>query len=90
MSNNRYRSAASNLPKPGTEKQDPASPPPTDVREEVRQTLYMPRGVYDQLRELAFHERTKMQPLVREALDMLFADRGLPTWEDAKRRGETA
>ena len=87
MSTNRYRSAASGLPKPDTKPESPP-PPPEDDRDEVRQTLYMPRGVYDQLRALAYTERTKMQKLVREGLNMLFADRALPSWDEAKREGE--
>lgn len=39
-------------------------------------SVYLEPPVYDQLRELAFAERTKMHALMLEALDMLFKQRG--------------
>lgn len=49
-----------------------------------RQTIYMPFAVHDQLRELAFIERTSQQELIREAMDMLFEARGRRSWSDLK------
>ena len=39
-------------------------------------SVYLEPPVYDQLRELAFAERTKMHALMLEALDLLFKQRG--------------
>jgi hypothetical protein len=42
--------------------------------------------VYDQLRDIAYSERTKIHPLMLEALDLLFKQRGaLPIKELEKR-----
>ena len=41
--------------------------------------LHLEYPVYQQLRTLAFEEETKMHRLNMEALDRLFADRGLPS-----------
>jgi hypothetical protein len=57
-----------------------------DGRELKRQTLYLPPGVHDQLREAAFTKRVSMQEVVRQALDMWFADNGLQSWDEAKRQ----
>lgn len=43
----------------------------------VQQSLYLDQPVYEQLRELAFHERKAMHALVLEGLDLLFKKRGL-------------
>ncbi|MGU9982473.1 ribbon-helix-helix domain-containing protein [Phreatobacter sp. HK31-P] len=40
-------------------------------------SLYLEPAVYEQLRELAFTERTKIHPLLIEAIDLLFKKRGL-------------
>jgi len=57
-------------------------------RAHVKQlTLYLPHPVYDQLRELAFHERAKMHTLVMEGLDLVFADRGVASVEQLKGKG---
>ena len=87
MQSNRYRTAATSLPKPGTD-QPAQQETPADDREEIRQTLYMPNGVYEQLRSLAYTERAKMQKLIREGINMLFRARGLPSWDEAKAKGE--
>lgn len=39
-------------------------------------SLYLEPPVYDQLRDLAFAERTKMHAILLEALDLLFKQRG--------------
>ena len=41
-----------------------------------KQTLYLDPRVHEQLREIAFHENTKMHDLVMEGLDLLFKARG--------------
>ena len=67
----------------------PADPPtlvvpaPADARsrgtlkERAKQlSVYLEPPVYDQLRELAYTERTKIHGLMLEALDLLFKARG--------------
>jgi hypothetical protein len=49
--------------------------------EKVRQTLHLPAAVHDQLRDLAHRNRTSQQKLIRRALNLLFADEQLPSWE---------
>ncbi len=44
-----------------------------------QQALYLKHPVHRQLRVLAFEEEKKMHELCMEALDLLFADRGLPS-----------
>lgn len=50
----------------------------------VRQVMYMPRRVHDQIRELAFTKRCSQQELFRRAMDMLFAEEGLASWDELK------
>ncbi len=40
---------------------------------------YLPHAAYEQLRKLAFDERVSMNALVLEGIDLLFANRGLPS-----------
>lgn len=47
------------------------------LKERARQmSVYLEPPVYDQLRDLAYAERTKMHALMLEALDLLFKQRG--------------
>jgi hypothetical protein len=46
----------------------------------VRQTLYLPKAVHDQLREAAFAKRISQQEIFRQALDLWFDSEGLPAW----------
>ena len=39
-------------------------------------SVYLDPAVYDQLRDIAYTERTKIHPLMLEALDLLFGKRG--------------
>jgi hypothetical protein len=39
-------------------------------------SVYLDPAVYDQLRDIAYTERTKIHPLMLEALDLLFSKRG--------------
>jgi hypothetical protein len=56
---------------------------PAGKDEIVRQTLYLPLPVFDQLRELFFEEqrgqvkRRRMHDYFLEGIDLLFKDRGL-------------
>ena len=42
-------------------------------------SLYLEGPVYDRLREIAFHERTKLHPLILEGIDLLLKKRGAPS-----------
>ncbi|MDV2986790.1 UNVERIFIED_CONTAM: hypothetical protein Q9R58_20945 [Methylobacteriaceae bacterium AG10] len=61
---------------------DLAASPPLSARtgtlkERAKQmSVYLEPPVYDQLRDLAYAERTKMHALMLEALDLLFKQRG--------------
>ncbi len=47
------------------------------LKERARQlSVYLEPPVYDQLRDLAYTERTKMHQLMLEAVDLLFKKRG--------------
>lgn len=80
--------AVKNLPKPVTEQPEVIEADEEDGRTCKRQTLYLPFGVHDQLREVAFSKRKSQQKIIREALDMWFAEHGLPSWDEAKRTRE--
>ena len=49
----------------------------TVKNEIIKQTVYLPSAVYEQLRQLAFEERKKMHDYLVEGLDRVFKDRGL-------------
>jgi hypothetical protein len=61
---------------------------PGEKGEIVRQTLYLPLPVFDQLRELFFEEqrgqvkRRRMHDYFLEGIDLLFKDRGLKSIEE--------
>jgi hypothetical protein len=47
------------------------------LKERARQlSVYLEPPVYDQLRDIAYSERTKMHALMLEAVDLLFKQRG--------------
>ena len=57
----------------------PREPAPArgTLKERARQlSVYLEPTVYDQLRDIAYVERTKIHPLMLEALDLLFRQRG--------------
>jgi hypothetical protein len=59
---------------PGAE---PAGQRRGTLKERARQlSVYLEPAVYDQLRDIAYVERTKIHPLMLEALDLLFRNRG--------------
>lgn len=60
---------------------DRAAPPSQRLNATLKQrakqmSVYLEPPVYDQLRDLAYAERTKMHALMLEALDLLFRQRG--------------
>ncbi|MEL6064704.1 MULTISPECIES: ribbon-helix-helix domain-containing protein [unclassified Methylobacterium] len=55
----------------------PAPKPAATLKQRARQmSVYLEPPVYDQLRDLAYAERTKMHTLMLEGLDLLFKQRG--------------
>jgi hypothetical protein len=62
-------------PPPHNDERSPPSLPALKQRAK-QMSVYLEPEVYDQLREIAYAERTKIHPLMLEALDMLFRQRG--------------
>ena len=56
----------------------------TEKPETAKTTVYVPRSVFEQWRELAFTERKKMHDYLLEGLDRVFADRGLKSISELK------
>jgi len=54
-----------------------AAAPVKSKSETVKQTVYLPPAVHEQLRQLAFEERKKMHDYLVEGLDRVFKNRGL-------------
>ncbi|WP_457108058.1 ribbon-helix-helix domain-containing protein [Methylobacterium sp. P5_C11] len=55
----------------------PAPKPAATLKQRAHQmSVYLEPPVYDQLRDLAYAERTKMHALILEGLDLLFKQRG--------------
>jgi hypothetical protein len=53
------------------------------LKERARQlSVYLEPPIYDQLRAIAFAERTKMHALMLEAVDLLFRKRGARSIEE--------
>jgi len=53
------------------------------LKQRARQmSLYLEQPVYDQLRDIAHDERTKIHPLILEAIDLLLKKRGSPSIKD--------
>lgn len=50
-------------------------------------SLHLPEEAHNKLRELSFHERNSMTKLILEGVDLLFAQRGLPSIEELKKDG---
>jgi hypothetical protein len=58
----------------------PAPDRPATLKERAKQlSVYLEPPVYDQLRDLAYSERTKIHTLMLEGLDLLFKQRGAPS-----------
>jgi hypothetical protein len=56
--------------------------PPPDVPFRTI-TLRMPTAMHEQLRELAFNERTSQHALVLEGINLMFRQHGHPTIADS-------
>jgi hypothetical protein len=49
-------------------------------------SLYLEEPVYDQLREIAHVERTKLHPLILEGIDLLLKKRGAPSIKELTKK----
>jgi hypothetical protein len=59
------------------------------LKERAKQmSVYLEPPVYDQLRDLAYAERTKMHALMLEAVDLLFKQRGARSIDQLNRTAE--
>ena len=64
---------------------DPRKPPEPPARPKIVHTsLYLPEGVHEALREIAFHERAKIHDLIVEGIALVLRKRGYPSLEDLK------
>jgi hypothetical protein len=52
-----------------------------------KQSVYLGKPVYEQLRRLAFDERRKMHDYLIEGLDSVFRKRGLPSIDELEKEG---
>lgn len=67
------------LPEPETGPADKPAPAKAKPKPDVQHTsVYIPRAVYERLREIAFHERVKLHDLIMEGLDRVVSERGHP------------
>ena len=57
-----------------------ATAAPKTKSEIVKQTVYLPSAVHEQMRQLAFEERRKMHDYLVEGLDLVFKNRGLKSY----------
>ncbi len=58
------------------------------LKERTKQlSVYLEPAVYDQLRDIAYSERTKIHPLMLEALDLLFSNRGARSIRELEEEG---
>jgi hypothetical protein len=53
-----------------------------DGKDIAKTTVYVPRAVFEQWRELAFTERKRMHDYLIEGLERVFQDRGLKSFDD--------
>ena len=71
------------------ERTEGETPPVADTKprrpKTIQQTAYLPEPVHEQLRRLAFEERTKMHDYIMEGLDLVFQKRGLLSIDELKR-----
>ena len=65
---------------------EPSQPQKTLKERAKQMSVYLEPPVYDQLRDIAYAERTKIHPLMLEALDLLFKNRGALSIRELERR----
>lgn len=62
-------------------------PVKTDNRGMIRQTVYMPPGVYEAIREAAYVRYLSQQAVWREAMSFYLAEKiGVGTWDELDNR----
>ena len=71
--------AVAGLPKKAAHEAEPIV---EEEKASVRQTLYLPKAVHDQIRDAAHAKRHSQQELFRQALNLWFAQEGLASWEE--------
>jgi hypothetical protein len=71
--------AVAGLPKKAPHEAESVVP---EEKTSVRQTLYLPKAVHDQIREAAHANRVSQQEIFRQALDLWFSREGLASWEE--------
>jgi hypothetical protein len=49
-------------------------------------SVYLEAPVYEQLRDIAFHERTKLHPLILEGIDLVLKKRGAPSIKELTKK----
>lgn len=89
--------------KPSSMKRAVSTLPNRPIREEVadnggekvdergmkRQTLYLPPGVYEAIRDVAYAQRVSKQEILRRAISLyLSREAGIGTWEELDDRPE--
>ncbi|MEX6509172.1 hypothetical protein [Jiella sp. M17.18] len=66
-----------------------APPKPEKAEKEVIKTsTYLPRPVHDVLREIAFHERSKVHDLLMEGIEHILKTRRHPSVAELKERSD--
>jgi hypothetical protein len=65
---------------------EPSQPQKTLKERAKQMSVYLEPPVYDQLRDIAYAERTKIHPLMLEALDLLFKHRGALSIRELEQR----
>ncbi|TDR95469.1 hypothetical protein [Enterovirga rhinocerotis] len=56
----------------------------------VHTSIYLPKAVHQQLREIAFHTDTKIHDLIMEGIGAVLATNGKPDIETLKRQSSSA
>jgi hypothetical protein len=67
----------------------PASTAPRRLRPQfdvVRSSIYLPAGVYEALREVAYEERRKIHDLILEGIGAALKKRGYPAVDELRRK----
>ena len=73
--------------RPAPKTTDNSSASKKTLKERAKQlSVYLEPPVYDQLRDIAYTERAKIHPLMLEALDLLFKNRGALSIRELERR----
>jgi hypothetical protein len=62
--------------------------PSADKPKIIRASAYLPEPVHETLRAEGFHRRMTLQAILKESLDLYFAKRGLPSWDEQERGAE--